>query len=236
MTMDPTLPDQPAQPTASEPPTESEVAPAADEVAEAEPVPPAAVDAPVAAVAAPVAAAAPPLAAPIVAAAATPPAAPPAAWQAPPEPAGPFPGLKFADHGKRLVSYILDVIFAGLLTTAVAIALIVLIGVFVALGLGFLAALTGISLVIAVVAVSLIYWPYFWVKSGQTPGMKIAGGLRVVRDKDGGPITIGPAILRLIGYWIDGLVFYLGFIWILIDSRRRGWHDLIAGTVVVQDE
>ena len=205
MTMDPTLPDQPAQPTASEPPTESEVAPAADEVAEAEPVPPAAVDAP-------------------------------AAWQAPPEPAGPFPGLKFADHGKRLVSYILDVIFAGLLTTAVAIALIVLIGVFVALGLGFLAALTGISLVIAVVAVSLIYWPYFWVKSGQTPGMKIAGGLRVVRDKDGGPITIGPAILRLIGYWIDGLVFYLGFIWILIDSRRRGWHDLIAGTVVVQDE
>ena len=66
--------------------------------------------------------------------------------------------------------------------------------------------------------------------------MRAVGGLRVVMDKDGGPVTLGPAVLRLIGYWIDSLVFYLGFIWILIDSRRRGWHDLIAGTVVVQDE
>jgi uncharacterized RDD family membrane protein YckC len=168
---------------------------------------------------------------------APPPAAPPAqAWQAPTEPAGPFPGLKFADHGKRLGSYILDVIFVTLVTIGVAIALVVLIGIFVSLGLDFLAVLSGISLFIAVFAVSLVYWPYFWVKSGQTPGMKIAGGLRVVMDKDGGPITVGPAILRLFGYWIDALVFYLGFIWILIDSRRRGWHDLIAGTVVVQDE
>jgi hypothetical protein len=28
----------------------------------------------------------------------------------------------------------------------------------------------------------------------------------------------------------------LRYIWILIDKRRRGWHDLIAGTVVVQPE
>ena len=59
-------------------------------------------------------------------------------------------------------------------------------------------------------------------------------GLRVVRDRDGGPISVGQAILRLFGYWIDGLVFYLGYIWILIDKRKRGWHDLIAGTVVVK--
>jgi uncharacterized RDD family membrane protein YckC len=179
----------------------------------------------------------PPAAVPVAAAAASPPAAPPAqAWQAPAEPAGPFPGLKVADHGKRLVSYILDVIIVAVLTTVVAIALAIVIAIFVAAGLDWLAALSGISLVLSVLLISLAYWPYFWIHGGVTPGMRAVGGLRVVMDKDGGPVTLGPAVLRLIGYWIDGLIFYLGFIWILIDSRRRGWHDLIAGTVVVQDE
>jgi uncharacterized RDD family membrane protein YckC len=35
---------------------------------------------------------------------------------------------------------------------------------------------------------------------------------------------------------VSSLVFYLGFIWILVDKRRRGWHDLIAGTVMVQPD
>ena len=46
-------------------------------------------------------------------------------------------------------------------------------------------------------------------------------GLKVVRDADGGPIPTGQAILRLVGYWISGAVFYLGYIWILVDKRRR---------------
>jgi uncharacterized RDD family membrane protein YckC len=87
--------------------------------------------------------------------------------------------------------------------------------------------------VIAVFAVSIGYFPWFWARSGATPGMT-AMGLRVVRDRDGGPISGGQAILRLIGYVINGLVLYLGFIWIFVDKRRRGWHDLIAGTVVIK--
>ena len=59
-------------------------------------------------------------------------------------------------------------------------------------------------------------------------------GIKVVRDADGGPVTMGSAILRLLGYWVSGLVFYLGYIWIFIDKRKRGWFDLIAGTVVVK--
>ena len=58
--------------------------------------------------------------------------------------------------------------------------------------------------------------------------------VKVVRDDDGGPVTMGPAILRLVGYWVSALVFYIGFIWILIDKRRRGWSDLIAGTCVIE--
>jgi uncharacterized RDD family membrane protein YckC len=63
--------------------------------------------------------------------------------------------------------------------------------------------------------------------------MKIFG-LRVVRDADGGKISGGTAIVRLIGLWISFAIFYLGIIWILVDSRRRGWHDLLAGTVVIR--
>ena len=58
--------------------------------------------------------------------------------------------------------------------------------------------------------------------------------IKVVRDADGGPIGWGSAILRFIGYWVSAAVFYIGFIWIFIDKRKRGWHDLIAGTVVIK--
>jgi uncharacterized RDD family membrane protein YckC len=220
MTTEPTVPEPESQPA-----NEAEGAP-----------PPASTEAVAAAPPVPVAAAVPPVAAPVVASA-PPPAAPPTpTWQAPPEPAGPFPGVKFADHGKRLVSYILDVIIVAVLTTVVAIGLGILVGVFAVAGMDWLAVLSGITLLIAVFLISLAYWPYFWIHGGVTPGMRAVGGIRVVMDKDGGPVTLGPAILRLIGYWIDTLIFYLGFIWILIDSRRRGWHDLIAGTVVIQEE
>jgi uncharacterized RDD family membrane protein YckC len=55
-----------------------------------------------------------------------------------------------------------------------------------------------------------------------------------VRDQDGARIGWGTALLRLLGMYVASTVFYLGFIWIFVDKRRRGWHDLIAGTVVVQ--
>ena len=85
---------------------------------------------------------------------------------------------------------------------------------------------------VGVTIIGLLYFPFFWARGGSTPGMSIAG-IRVVSDRDGSRIGWGTAILRLIGWWVSGAVFYLGFIWILIDSRRRGWADLIAGTCVI---
>ena len=42
------------------------------------------------------------------------------------------------------------------------------------------------------------------------------------------------AFLRLVGLYVAIGVMYLGFIWIFIDGRRRGWQDLIAGTIVIK--
>lgn len=161
---------------------------------------------------------------------------PPQAWQ-PPEPVpGPAPGIEFGDPGPRLVAYIVDVIIVGVVTTAVALAWVILAAVSGGLGNNTISAGAGFGLfvmILAIMAISLGYFPWFWARDAATPGMKMMG-LLVVRDADGGPISGGQAILRLIGYVISGMVFYLGFVWILIDKRRRGWYDLIAGTVVIK--
>ena len=59
-------------------------------------------------------------------------------------------------------------------------------------------------------------------------------GIKVVRSVDGGPLTKQQALLRTLGYWVSSAVMYLGFIWILIDDRRQGWHDKIADTLVIE--
>ena len=148
----------------------------------------------------------------------------PSTWEAPEPVAGPAPGVAFADHGERLIAYIIDIV----VTFAIIVVLAIVAGILVAV-----APILSIVPFLAIVVIPLVYFPYYWAKSGQTPGMK-QQGIKVVRDRDGGPITMGTAILRLIGYWVSGLVFYIGYIWIFIDKRRRGWHDLIAGTVVVK--
>ncbi|HSW42067.1 MAG TPA: RDD family protein [Patescibacteria group bacterium] len=160
---------------------------------------------------------------------------PPAQWPAPAEDLGPAPGVRFASHGGRLVAYIVDVILASILVTIVAVLLSFGVAVFAVAGVDVLAAAGGIFVLVAVVTVSIGYFPWFWVKGGATPGMRIFN-LTVVRDRDGGPIGWGEAFLRLFGFWVSSLVFYLGFAWILIDKRRRGWHDLIAGTIMVQPD
>ena len=77
--------------------------------------------------------------------------------------------------------------------------------------------------------VSIAYNVGFWMLSGQTPGKRVLG-LRVMR-RDGTRLRAGNALLRYVGYWISA-IFFLGFLWILFDNKRQGFHDKIAGTIV----
>ena len=48
---------------------------------------------------------------------------------------------------------------------------------------------------------------------------------------------IGSTLVReIIGKLVSGIVILLGYVWILFDGKRQGWHDKIAGTVVVNVE
>ncbi|HKW91015.1 MAG TPA: RDD family protein [Methylomirabilota bacterium] len=65
---------------------------------------------------------------------------------------------------------------------------------------------------------------------GQTLG-KMAVRVRVV-TLDGGPLTLGRAIVRQIGYWISAVMLGIGYLVAAFRGDKRALHDLIAGTRV----
>jgi uncharacterized RDD family membrane protein YckC len=81
--------------------------------------------------------------------------------------------------------------------------------------------------------IGIVYVIGLWGATGQTIGMKVLG-LRIVRDADGGRITWGKAVLRFIGLLVAFACIYIGVIWVAFEPRKRGWHDMIGGTVVIQ--
>ena len=73
----------------------------------------------------------------------------------------------------------------------------------------------------------------FWVYKSATPG-KMALRLKIVDAQTGQPASTGKLILRYVGYYVSMIPLFLGFIWAAFDSRKQGWHDKIAGTVVIR--
>ena len=74
----------------------------------------------------------------------------------------------------------------------------------------------------------------FWRAYGATPG-KLAVGVRIVDARSGGTPSTGRLVLRLLCYLLSAAPLYLGFLWIAFDRRKQGWHDKIAGTLVIQE-
>lgn len=73
----------------------------------------------------------------------------------------------------------------------------------------------------------------FWMYKAATPG-KMALGLRIVDAKSGATPTTGQCIGRYLGYYVSLLPFAAGIVWVAFDARKQGFHDKLAGTVVVR--
>ncbi len=132
-----------------------------------------------------------------------------------------------ADFGTRLVAYLIDAVILSVVD--------MIVWAIFGMGLGRIRGIGGVFIFLGWLAIMVITWGYliyFWTTTGQTIGKKVMK-IRVV-DTQGQPLTIGKAILRVIGYAVSGVVFYLGFLWILWDPEKQGWHDKIAGTYVVR--
>ena len=128
--------------------------------------------------------------------------------------------LEYVGFGKRFLAFLIDGIILGVVsggfsftinsggdTTTVSNGIGSLIGALYNIGL----------------------WTYW---NGQTVGKK-ALGIKVVKE-DGTPVDLVTAIIRYVGYIVSAIVLGLGFLWVLFDDKKQGWHDKIAKTVVVK--
>ena len=90
------------------------------------------------------------------------------------------------------------------------------------------AALLGAAAGWALVAGS--YFAGFWTLAGQTPGMRV---MRLeVSCTGGGRPRAGRSLRRLGGMIVAALPLMAGYALILVDAKRQGLHDKLAGTVV----
>ena len=56
-----------------------------------------------------------------------------------------------------------------------------------------------------------------------------------VVDGDGHKPSLRQILLReVLGKVIVFLIMFVGFLWVLWDPKKRGWHDYIGGTYVVK--
>lgn len=104
--------------------------------------------------------------------------------------------------------------------------------IFTALLFSLSSAITDVYLFLFLVLLAVFgYYVYPTSKYGQTLGKK-AKHIKVITTQGKLP-SLGRTIFReAIGKSI-ARVFGIGFFWILIDEQHRGWHDLLAGTLVV---
>ena len=74
---------------------------------------------------------------------------------------------------------------------------------------------------------------FFWVRFRGTPGKQLMD-CQVVDASTFDNLRTGQSVLRYVGYFISLLPLGLGFLWIIWDKKKRGFHDLLAHTVVIR--
>jgi uncharacterized RDD family membrane protein YckC len=139
--------------------------------------------------------------------------------------------------------------YQGLVTRAIAFAvdaaIIDLIALVVGVGVGLALSILSISdnlqtiLLacggVAFVVWSVAYFAVFWSTTGQTPGNRLMH-IRVCGADDGAVLSLRRSLLRFGALLLSALPLFAGFLTVLVDDRRRGVHDMHAGTVVVGAE
>ena len=177
--------------------------------------------------------------------------------QAPVE-VGPAPGIVYADLVTRLVAYVIDAIILGVVWTVIWGVIIGSLLLTAGFGMVFI---VGIVLGALWLVGSAVYFVYTWTTMRASPGQKILK-LETVNAADGATLTQPQAIRRwaflfgpsAAGYALNavfGSSLTLAFLGMLLglaaavyaiyllysasqSSKRQGFHDVQAGTVVIK--
>jgi uncharacterized RDD family membrane protein YckC len=139
--------------------------------------------------------------------------------------------------------------YQGLVTRAIAFAvdaaIINLIALVVGVGVGLALSILSISDTaqtvllacggVAFVVWTVAYFAVFWSTTGQTPGNRLMR-IRVCGADDRAVLSLSRSLVRFGALLLAALPLFAGFLTVLVDDRRRGLHDMLAGTVVVGAE
>jgi len=175
-----------------------------------------------------------------------------ATWlPAPPSPLGSFPqpwgalrSVRYAGFWIRLVAYLVDAV----LLNVVAIPLNL-----VAFGnSGFVCASTNYTVITSGISIravnyscsptgagyliyfvlGLLYFTFMW-STGATLGQRLLR-IRVVDAATNEPLSLGRSLARYFGFVISAIPLAIGLIWAAFEPRKRGWHDHMAGSLVLR--
>ena len=141
------------------------------------------------------------------------------------------PTMRYAGLVTRLVAFVIDAAIVTVIALAVTGSVSLVLSIFgssigdlpdwikVAFGAG------------GWIVLNSMYFAGSWMLTGQTAGMRVLS-IRVTK-KDGGHLSIWRVAMRVIGMILAAIPFFAGYLLILVDDRRRGLQDLLAGSVVV---
>jgi uncharacterized RDD family membrane protein YckC len=89
-----------------------------------------------------------------------------------------------------------------------------------------------IDLVIALVLPALVMLA-FWTARQATPGKMLISAV-IIDERTAQPPTISQHIGRFFAFFMVVIPFGIGALWIAFDRKKQGWHDKLAGTIVVR--
>jgi uncharacterized RDD family membrane protein YckC len=88
------------------------------------------------------------------------------------------------------------------------------------------------TVVVYVMLIKVLYHGFFVWMYGATPG-KMVAKIRVIYIYDLDNPSPVQSLLRALVRVLSETLFYLGFLWALLNPKREGWHDKAARTLVV---
>lgn len=87
---------------------------------------------------------------------------------------------------------------------------------------------------IYLLAVSYLFFGWFWTHGGQTPGLR-AWKIKVLTN-NGNTINWQQALARFCWALLSWAACGLGFIWVLFDKNNLSWHDKLSKTRLVHSK
>lgn len=131
--------------------------------------------------------------------------------------------IYFASFGKRFLASLID----GLILVVVVMLLLCIVN----LGLP-----TQISIrdALIVTTTSFLYEVLLIYFFGMTIGKRIMK-IKIISNLNS-KVSLKQAVLRCIFKYLSGYILYIGFLWMLKNEFNQTWHDILANTLVIDNE